>query len=116
MELERELNDGDKSSDVNPVRHLLTKQLTKFFKHFDTGIGITYDNDAKRERNIKPEQLRVLWLVTENSIVRGKKLHFNSLSITSSRELKVVNSPGSAREPVQPDHAPHYQVSYELPD
>jgi hypothetical protein len=69
MELEKELNDGDKSSDVNPLKPLSTKQLTEFFKHFNTGIGITYDNDAKRERSIKS------YTVIESAVACYKELN-----------------------------------------
>jgi hypothetical protein len=123
MELEKELNNSDESSDVNPVKHLSTKQLTELFKHFGTVIAITYENDGDGEKYQElPEQLRMLWHVTQNSIARGRKLHFSSLSlslslsVTSSGELKLVNSPGSAREPVQPDHVPHLPVYSELSD
>lgn len=38
-----------------------------------------------------PVPLRVLWLIANNCIVRGRKLHVSCLSITSSRELKLVS-------------------------
>jgi hypothetical protein len=38
-----------------------------------------------------PERWRVLLLMTKNFIMRGRKLYISSLSITSSRQLKVVN-------------------------
>jgi hypothetical protein len=71
LELEKEQSDeNDESSDVVPVKHLTTKQLVELFKHTDIGISIIDDNDANTEREVPklPEVLRVLWLVTKNSI------------------------------------------------
>jgi hypothetical protein len=52
LELEKEMNDeDDESSDVKPVKHISTEQLTHFFKHISTAIAII--DDAIRERSSK---------------------------------------------------------------
>jgi hypothetical protein len=43
-----------------------------------------------RETQKLLERWRVLLLITKNFITKGKKLYVSSLSIISSRELKVV--------------------------
>jgi hypothetical protein len=55
-------------------------------------------------------QMRVVWLLKKNYEVRGKKLHVNSLSSTSSR-AESCQSISSATELVQPHHAPYSPAS-----
>jgi hypothetical protein len=86
----------------------MIKQLTEFFKHTDTAIGIIDDNDANRERSAK------ITRATENAMACYKKLYSKRQKAACKLSLhhffmraESCQSTGSAREPVQSDCAPH---------
>jgi hypothetical protein len=106
LELEKELNDeDDESYDVEPLKHLSTKQLTECFKHINIAISIIDDNDANRERSAKVTR------AIESAVVCYKEFYSERQKAASLhhffRRAESCQSTGSAREPVQPDHASH---------
>jgi hypothetical protein len=105
LELERELNnEDDESSDVKPVKHISTEQLTAFFKHINTAIGIV-DDGAIRERSWK--DIRVIESAVSYYEVCSKRqkaaLHLSLRHFFKRGE--ICQSTFSARDLVQPNSA-----------
>jgi hypothetical protein len=75
------------------------KQLTEFFKHMNTAIGIIYNNDANRERSVKvtrviqcvvacykelySERQKAAWQLSQSLVEESQKLSIHWLCKTA---------------------------------
>jgi hypothetical protein len=116
--LEIELNYEDYATSAGkPVKRPSTKQLITFFKHNDTTIGITDDTDINKGRCAKVTQ------AIDSSVACYKELYSERQKAALQQSLhhffrgaESCQSTGSARQLVQPDHAPHSPASSDSSD